>query len=225
MIQMREVEARFGNKADLHPFVKRMRRLNKKGSNEPYSYGDFGNVLWGNRSKIWNDPFPVPCWNVKYTGIIGSQVASGGNDPLAWIDSKYRCSFKAIKESLGKPLDIHTRSDLVAREDYIEVIDPQYHTVYMHIPNMPYDILRIVEPGTASVERRIEAIKRLVEAGIMVVVVLDVIKEITKKSCIHEDLIGLGVEFKLNEIELTSLSASRIKKKCGFIEPNSRRRR
>lgn len=217
MIRMREVEARFGLDADRKPFVKRMRSLNKKGSNEPYSYGDCGNVLWGKRTKIWNDPFPVPCWNVKYTGLIGSQVSIGGNDPLAWLDSKYRCAFKAIKESEGKALDIHTRSDLIAHDDYVDVLDPQYHTVYMHISNMHFDILRVVEPGVASVKRRIEAIKKLVNDGIKVVVVLDVIKGSTKKSCIHEDILALGLEFKLNEIELDSISQKRISQAVGSL--------
>ncbi len=164
---------------------------------EPYSHGAIENLVYrsGNRDnpgvapkstswgggqsndKLWNSPSPVPR-KFDYeqsNGVLGKGVPDGsGPDPFMWMDNKYQTGKQALIDSKGSPLDIHTRSDLIAHDDYLANIDKDNHKVFMHIPpSQDMNIGRALEPGAPSILRRLEAAQKLKDAGVDVHLVQD----------------------------------------------------
>lgn len=161
------ISARFGE--NLPKFVQ---RAWLKKSQEPYAFGCAHNIQYrAVKSRYWNIPIPFPMDMDSNSDVIGRQVIHGGTDPLAWMDLKYKVSFEHIKERHGKCLTIHTRSDLIAHDDYIAALDQKNHKVVMYLLDAVPSVLRLQEPGAPSNERRRVAIQRLRDAGIAVEVV------------------------------------------------------
>ena len=217
----------------------------KHGHNEPYVGGDSQNVQWrtmesDKSSKFkgkgqWNEPMPfmVPPEKVKHGGTLGKRVGQGGPDPLNWMDRKYGVTKQVIHNSHHEPLNIHTRSDLIAGTDYMEQLNPNKHHVYMHIPNSNanYDsesgqAMRVLEPGSPSVQRRLEAAKHLKDAGHQVTLVHDkwehpqLHPDISKHNQVSDlDLhrAGLGdVPVETNHVKLTNTGVRRMHRAMGI---------
>ncbi len=69
------------------------------------------------------------------------------------------------------PVMINTKSDLIGREDYVRALTDNKagSAVHMTIISSDNDILKKLEPGAPSFQKRIQAIKNLTDAGIRVV--------------------------------------------------------
>lgn len=128
------------------------------------------------QSGQWNRPHPFPSdWKQIAKAIkdasITEIIIGDKSDPFMWMDSKYNMSKNLLKELIGKPckITIRTRSDLIAHEDYIRILQGLNVTVQMVFSDCKDDQeARLIEPGAPSRERRYKAIGALNKAGIKV---------------------------------------------------------
>lgn len=161
------IRARFGDRAP--NFVE---KAWLKKSKEPYKFGCSHNLKYRTvRPKYWNRPMPFAMDMDPKADVIGRDVMRGGSDPCAWIDSKFRVSFNHILNRRGKALVIHTRSDLIAHDDYLEALDKHNHRVVFYVLDAVDEVLQEWEPGAPSNKRRRIAIDKLISRGIAVQVV------------------------------------------------------
>lgn len=181
---------------------------------EPYEGGDVGNCAWSaykikmERLGRWNRPHPFAMPMDPTSNAIGRDVAKGGNDPLAWMDMKYRNTWNHIKTRANQTLSIHTRSDLIAHDDYLAVLNKSFHEVYIHVLTDNEGYGRIVEPGCPSYKRRIGAYEKLKSLGFNVILVHDRFTNSHKSACKLKRPVG-----QVNEIRLTKpvqLALSRV---------------
>jgi hypothetical protein len=241
-----KLRARFNPKTD-KSILSYIDAHQKLGHDEPYVGGATDNVTWRTveaeknpklRHKArWNEPMPFPVHpdKVEHGGTIGKRVGRGGNDPLAWMDSKYGIAKETIRRSKDQPLAIHTRSDLIARTDYMEHLGPKHH-VYVHLSGSgPYTTgseisERHLEPGAPSNQRRLQAVKRLKEAGHKVTIVHDkwehpnLHPDIKRFNQLNEIEMARnegvkGVPIETNRVQLTDRGLERMHRAIG--EPNT----
>ena len=67
------------------------------------------------------------------------------------------------------PLMINTKSDVVGRDKYVKALAKNRSAVHMTVISSNSDLLKLIEPGAPSYEKRLQAIKNLTSAGIRVV--------------------------------------------------------
>lgn len=134
----------------------------------------------------WNQPFPMPrdittVWKTFYTvfetskphkwrEILEKRVPlriGSGSDGLMYIDRKYRVTYELLKllKYYNYPYIIVTRSDLVAHDDYLEVMDPNLASIQLSIPSMNDDLIKKIEPGAPDATRRLKSIQKLTRSG------------------------------------------------------------
>jgi len=89
------------------------------------------------------------------------------SDCFMWMDKKYRITHEFLKilKFYRYPHIIFTRSDLVAHEDYLQVLDPELVSVQFSISGGNEQLTRAIEPGAPGVKRRLQALKILAESG------------------------------------------------------------
>lgn len=123
----------------------------------------------------------VPNWSSEPTGTIGHPRISEPHtnhrtdpnfketDPMGWHDLKHGATKKLIGEHTkrGMPLNIHTSSDLIGHDDYINEM-PHDTTVHMHMLPQNDALNRLMFPGNPSRKRQQAAVDKLKEAGIKV---------------------------------------------------------
>ena len=188
-----------------------------KGNQDPYVGRDTHNISWRTKKDEPDIPFPLPAKVEEFPGVLGKDVPLGTGEPLMWMDSKYKISKNLIIKNQGKPLQINTRSDLIAHDDYIDVLDPSKHTVHMHIASLNDDFNKKTEPGAPSVLRRLKAATKLFDRGIKVVIVHDIfenknlskeMKEVNNinKFNIHS-ITKANIPLKENRVKLTDEQA------------------
>jgi len=99
----------------------------------------------------------------------GQIVLGDKSDPFMWQDSKYNHTKKLLEEMNGRDLLVRTRSDLVGRDDYIPLLQKNNSTVQIILPDvLNEEYARATEPGAPSIQRRLEAARRLKDAGVNV---------------------------------------------------------
>lgn len=175
----KRLEGRFSSSdhtAQYLPFLKLLQHAKVTPHDEPYSHGDTHDTIYSiHDENKWNKPFPLPRKVGDLKGVLGKGVPRGdGPDPFAYMDRKYGATAKALLDHYHKPLDIHTRSDLVAHDDYMDYMNPKKHTINMHIMTHNDSIGKYMEPGAPSAKRRMLAIKKLREKGFKVNLIHDV---------------------------------------------------
>lgn len=112
-----------------------------------------------------NAPDLIPEKTSKYKGK--SIFLSSVTDPYLSFERKYRLTRKILEKliPLQPNLGIQTKSDLIARDiDLLKQFN--YCEAGLTITTTDDSIRREVEPYTSSVENKIEALKKLKEAGI-----------------------------------------------------------
>lgn len=172
------IRARFGS--DMPKFVE---SAWKSKSNEPYRFGCPHNVKYRTvRPRYWNRPMPFPMDINPNSEVIGRDVVKGGSDPCAWMDLKYKVTLNHIRSRKGNPLTIHTRSDLIAHDDYVEAVDKQNHKIVMYLLDSVEEVVREQEPGAPSLKRRQIAISKLRSHGINVEVVCIPVSALKRKG-------------------------------------------
>jgi hypothetical protein len=203
---------------------------------EPYIGRDFHNLIaFQNQDKINNQPLqpiPVDLKNIgDLKGTLGKGVLSGQSDPFNWIDSRYGITKELLQREKNKPLEIYTRSDLIANDDYIEALDKGKHIVNIVIPGTNNGINRIIEPGAPSLKRRINAANKLAESGLNVNIIY---QQVTNKNLpdsfyeiaqpdsvsvlrqLREQGLNKNVNFKTISQSISDEAANSIKKVTGI---------
>lgn len=135
---------------------------------------------------FWNNPMPVPIdineirkvfYTVfetdkksKWRSILEKRIpfrVGCMSDSFMWIDRKFKVSQEMLKIFVfyKYPHSILTRSDLIAEEDYLKILDTNLCSIQFSIPSVNEEMIKKIEPGTPSALRRLRAIKSLVDSG------------------------------------------------------------
>lgn len=189
------LEARFGEDLPKQGviFDKPARRSGSTLKIDTYGFGDVHNVRTPTtfskmRRNNWNKPYPFPADIASIIEALGShtqvrpkhlKVILGVNsDPFMWMEMKYgitKATLSVLREYLYRidSIEMHTRSDLIAHDEYLEELSWLGHrtTICIHVPRGGSEAVRYIEPGAPSVERRFDAARKLRKAGFKVRIV------------------------------------------------------
>lgn len=166
------IEARFGETLPKH-----FGRCMAEPQKQPYMYGDVHNVQYRIKSnKLFNSPYPVPCevttdscHRVQGVLTLGTNCIKGDDEPFPWMDCKYEVSLNFLKSIPNDTkLNIFTRSDLIAHDDYINELKRLDVNVTILYTSDNDEINRQTEPGAPSYKRRLKAACKLNMLGIHV---------------------------------------------------------
>ena len=134
----------------------------------------------------WNKPFPMPVdlteiWKVFYTvfetdrkskwrEVMEKRVPiriGSMSDSFMFMDKKYKVTQELLKilDYYNYPYIIFTRSDLVADDTYMNLLNPDLCSVQMSIASTNDEMNKLIEPGTPSAKRRLKALQKLVRNG------------------------------------------------------------
>ena len=135
----------------------------------------------------WNRPHPMPAdiseirkifytvfetskkskWRELLEQKIPLRIGSM-SDSFMWMDIKYRVSYEVLKilKFYQYPYVVFTRSDLISRDEYLKVIDPNIAAIQFSISGDNETLTKQIEPGAPSIKRRMKALKKLNENGI-----------------------------------------------------------
>lgn len=138
------------------------------------------------RHGYWNDPHPFPVnlaeirkifYTVfetskasKWRSVLESKIPlrlGSMSDCFMWMDKKYRITQELIRilNYYQYPHIVFTRSDLVAHDDYLKLLDKRFVSIQLSIAGGNESLTRIIEPGAATVKNRLEALKKLSDNG------------------------------------------------------------
>lgn len=134
----------------------------------------------------WNNPIPVPVdlnqirrafyttfetdkksrWRPILEKRIPLRIGSM-SDSFMWIDQKYKVTQELLKilKFYNYPYIIFTRSDLVAHDDYIDLMDRNLAAIQFSVSSTNDKMTRLIEPGAPSPKRRLTAAGKLSKAG------------------------------------------------------------
>ena len=89
------------------------------------------------------------------------------SDSFMHMDKKYKVTQELLKilKFYRYPYIIFTRSDLVADDTYMSLLDKDLCSVQFSISGDNEKLFKAIEPGAPSVERRLKALKKLNENG------------------------------------------------------------
>ena len=89
------------------------------------------------------------------------------SDSFMWLDTKYGVTKEMLKilKFYDYPNVIFTRSDLVAHDDYLSLMDQKLSAIQFSISGNNHSLIKHIEPGAPSYRRRLTAIRKLVDAG------------------------------------------------------------
>lgn len=135
----------------------------------------------------WNNPIPVPVdlneirkafyitfetekkhkWREVLEKRIPLRIGSM-SDSFMWMDQKIKITQELLKilKFYNYPYVIFTRSDLVATDEYIQLLDPKLGTVQFSMASTNDKMNRLIEPGAPSAKRRLTALQKLNQSGI-----------------------------------------------------------
>ena len=142
----------------------------------------------------WNNPMPFPVnlaelrkvfFTVfetakasKWRPILEKRIPlrlGSMSDSFNWSDRKYKVSHEILKmlSFYDYPYIVFTRSDLVAEDEYLEVIRKDLASIQFSISGGNEALTRKIEPGAPSVERRLRALEKLATHNIWTTVRLN----------------------------------------------------
>ncbi|MDH4467958.1 MAG: radical SAM protein [Bacteriovoracaceae bacterium] len=134
----------------------------------------------------WNKPFPMPVditeiWKTFYTvfetdkknkwrEILEMRVPiriGSMSDSFMFMDKKYKVTQELLRllDFYNYPYIIFTRSDLIAHDEYISLLNPDLCSVQMSMSSTNDDLIKLIEPGTPSAKRRLLALQKLSRNG------------------------------------------------------------
>ncbi len=134
----------------------------------------------------WNNPIPVPIdlnevrkmfYTVfetsrpsKWRNILEKKIPvriGAMSDSFMWVDTKYGVTkeFLKILNYYNYPYVIITRSDLVARDDYMSLVRKDLSSIQFSIASTNDLLNKQIEPGAPSAKRRLLALEKLNKNG------------------------------------------------------------
>jgi DNA repair photolyase len=142
----------------------------------------------------WNKPFPMPIdisevWKTfftvfetekssKWRSVLERRVPlriGSMSDSFMFMDQKYGVTKELLRilDYYQYPYIIFTRSDLVAYDDYMKLLNPKLCSVQASISSTDDKLNQLIEKGAPSAQRRLKALKKLSENGIWTTVRLN----------------------------------------------------
>jgi DNA repair photolyase len=134
----------------------------------------------------WNNPYPVPVdlneirktfytvfetdkknkWREIMEQRIPIRIGSM-SDSFMWMDDKIKVTkeFLRILDFYNYPYVVFTRSDLIAREDYLPLIRKDLAAIQFSMSSTNDELNRKIEPGAPSAKRRLVALEKISKAG------------------------------------------------------------
>lgn len=175
--------------------------LNDNVMLDSYGYGCTNEVVYDELANLlkmqgnYNRPFPMPLditklWyvlykifetrkNSKYRQMLTQNTIYLGHfsDAFMHMDRKYKITQEIIKmlNFYKVKYVIHTRSDLVASDDYMNLFDKDLCTIKMQISSIKDQYNRLLECGTPSSLRRLKACNKLASQGYSIEVDIDIL--------------------------------------------------
>jgi DNA repair photolyase len=143
---------------------------------------------------IYGNPLPIPIdisdvWKILYTVFETDQNSEwrailekrtplrigSMSDSFVFIDQRYGVTkeFLKILDHYKYPYIILTRSDLVAHDDYMKILNPKLCSVCMSISSINDEMNRIIEKEAPSAKRRLLALQKLAQNGFLTSVQLN----------------------------------------------------
>jgi DNA repair photolyase len=137
--------------------------------------------------KYWNEPMPFPVnlaevrkifYTVfetnrrsKWRDILEQRIPlriGSMSDSFMWIDRKYGVTKELLNilNHYKYPHVVFTRSDLIAEDEYLRLLDPKLCAVQFSISGGNEKITKLIEPGAPPVKRRLNALATLASAGV-----------------------------------------------------------
>lgn len=161
--------------------LKHVNEMEAKQHDEPY-YGNPVNSSLTHYTEGSSHPQAFPHNNVDPKGVLGKEVHDFGHDPFTWNDIKYQATKKVLQENKDKPMHIHTRSDLIGHDDYMEHLNSRSHKIFLHGgTTSDKNVARLLHPGSPSLSRLLNAGKKLKDAGHDVTFVHDNVPGMSEK--------------------------------------------
>jgi DNA repair photolyase len=134
----------------------------------------------------WNNPIPVPIdinemrhifytvfetnkkskWRTIMEKKIPLRIGCM-SDSFMWMDTKYKVTQELLKllNFYNYPYTIITRSDLVAKDEYLALLKKDLCSVQFSIASTNDELNRKIEPGAPSAKRRLAALSKLNQSG------------------------------------------------------------
>jgi DNA repair photolyase len=135
----------------------------------------------------WNNPIPVPvdlneirkAFYItfetekphKFRQILEKRIPlriGSMSDSFMWMDQKIKITQELLKilDYYQYPYVVFTRSDLIATDEYMKLINPKLGSVQFSMASTNDKMNRLIEPGAPSAKRRLVALEKLNGAGI-----------------------------------------------------------
>ena len=130
----------------------------------------------------WNNPIPVPVdineirkifytifetdKKSKWRSVMEQKIplrVGAMSDSFMWMDTKYGVTkeFLRLVDFYNYPYVIFTRSDLIARDDYMTLLRKDLSSIQFSISSTNDEMNRKIEPGSPSAKRRLLALEKL----------------------------------------------------------------
>lgn len=134
----------------------------------------------------WNKPFPMPVdvsdiWktfytvfetdkNSKWRSVMEKRIPlriGSMSDSFMHMDQKYGVTKELLRilDYYKYPYLVFTRSDLVAHDDYMNLLNPDLCSVQMSISSTDDKMNKLIEKGAPSAKRRLKALQKLTQNG------------------------------------------------------------
>ncbi len=134
----------------------------------------------------WNRPMPFPVnlaevrktfhavfetdRSNKWREILEKRIPlrlGSMSDSFMWMDRKYKITQELLKilNYYDYPHIIFTRSDLVAEDEYLNILRKDLVSVQFSMSGGNEELTHKIEPGAPSIERRLTALKKLADNG------------------------------------------------------------
>lgn len=135
---------------------------------------------------MWNNPIPVPVdlneirkafyitfetnkknkWREFLEKRIPLRIGSM-SDSFMWMDQKYKVTQELLKilKHYNYPYIVFTRSDLIATDEYLKLLDKDLCSVQFSMSSTNEKLVKLMEPGAPSPTRRLKALQKLSEEG------------------------------------------------------------
>jgi hypothetical protein len=141
---------------------------------DSYGRGNTHNSIWQYKAKTnWNRPMPFPSMTYTIRKAFETYknkefVLGYKSDPFMWADMKYGTTKEVLRlaQLNNIKLTIETMSDLVAHDNYLELL--QGCIIVMNMGSGDENTEREDSPGAPSIARREKAVEKLKEYGIKV---------------------------------------------------------
>lgn len=121
---------------------------------------------WGSFVEVKVNLVDALCTELQKSRKTGRVLLSSVCDPYQPVEKKYELTRQCLiaLQEHGRPIEILTRSPLVVRD--LDLLTHRTASVGLSIPTDSDAVRRELEPNAPSIPSRIEALRRLREAGV-----------------------------------------------------------